>query len=113
MGNNDVYSRYVNAMRKEGSAENGFDLTTATVTSVDPVSISYNNVRITSGIVMSGCLQSMLELEAVIDADGAISSGLKGCLKEAFKALQLATGDTVVVPRVKNKLCITGKGQEQ
>lgn len=50
--NNDVYSRFLKCMQRQGKVHNGFDMETATVLSVDPVSISYNNVTISSGIVM-------------------------------------------------------------
>lgn len=108
-GKNSAASRIVKGMREEGSALNGFEMTQAVVTSVNPIGISYNNVRISEGVILSGCLQTVTELESVIDSEAEISQGFKNALKELIKAIQLSVNDRVIVQRVKNTFYIVGK----
>ena len=54
MKNNDVYSRFLKCMQRQGQVHNGFDMEIATVLSADPLSISYTTVTISSCIVMGG-----------------------------------------------------------
>ncbi len=107
--NNDVYSRFLKCMQRQGKVHNGFDMETATVLSVDPVSISYNNVTISSGIVMGGCLQSADDLDEMIAQEEHISEGLKTCLKGMLNTLKLKPGDSVIVQRVGKQFYLVGK----
>lgn len=108
-GKNSAASRIVKGMREEGSALNGFEMTQAVVTSVNPIGISYNNVNISAGVVLSGCLQTVTELENVIDSEPEISQGFKDALKELIKSVKLSVNDRVVVQRVKDIFYIVGK----
>ncbi len=107
--NNSAASRIVAGMREEGAKKNGFEMTQAVVTSVDPVGISYNNTRITSGIVLSGCLQTGKTLEEAVEGEAGLSQGFKEALKELISAVSLSKGDSVVVQRVKDTFYIVGK----
>lgn len=107
--NNDAASRIVAMMREEGANKNGFDMTQAVVTSVNPVGISYNNVNISSGVILSGCLQTVTELEQIVDGEAGLSQGFKDGLKELINSVKLSEGDSVVVQRVKDTFYIIGK----
>ena len=106
---NSAASRIVQGMREEGSALNGFDMTQAVVTSVNPIGISYNNTFISGGIVLSGCLQTATALEEAVDNEPGVSQGFKDALKELISGVKLSKGDSVVVQRVKNTFYIVGK----
>ncbi len=111
MKNNDVYSRFLKCMQRQGQVHNGFDMEIATVLSADPLSISYNNVTISSGIVMGGCLQSADDLDGMIAQEGNISEELKNCLKSMLHTIKLKDGDKVIVQRVKNQFYLVGKAE--
>ena len=107
--NNEAGSRFVSLMREQGAKNNGFDMTQAVVTSVNPVEISYNNTSISGGIVLSGCLQTATALEEAVDNEPEISQGFKDALKELISGVKLSEGDSVVVQRVKDIFYIVGK----
>ena len=107
--NNEAGSRFVSLMREQGAKNNGFDMTQAVVTSVNPVEISYNNTSISGGIVLSGCLQTAAALEEAVDNEPGVSQGFKDALKELISAVKLSEGDSVVVQRVKDIFYIVGK----
>lgn len=109
MKNNDVYSRLLKCMQRQGKVHNGFDMATAEILSTEPISISYNNVIISSGIVMGSCFQSADDLEMVINTEEHISEGLKNGLKNILNTVKLQKGDQVIVQRVENKFYIVGK----
>lgn len=109
MKNNDVYSRFLKCMQRQGKVHNGFDMETATVLSVDPLSILYNNVTICSGIVMGGCLQSADDLDEMIVREENISDDLKTCLKGMLNTIKLKKGDRVIVQRVGKQFYLVGK----
>jgi len=109
MRNNDVYSRLLKCMQRQGKVHNGFDMSTATVLSVDPVSISYNNVTISSGIVTGSCFQTAVDLEKVISEEENISADLKDGLKGMLNTMKLQPEDIVIVQRVGNMFYIVGK----
>lgn len=106
---NSAASRIVQEIREEGSAFNGFDMTQAVVTSVNPIGISYNNTSISGGIVLSGCLQTATALEKAVDSEPEVSQGFKDALKELISGIKLSVGDSVVVQRVRNTFYIVGK----
>lgn len=107
--NNDAASRIVAMMREEGANKNGFDMTQAVVTSVNPVGISYNNVNISSGVVLAGCMQTATALEEAVDDEAGLSQSFKDGLKELIKSMKLEVGDSVAVQRVKDTFYIVGK----
>lgn len=107
--NNDPYSRILGSMQRQGAAQNGFDLTIATVTSVNPVSISYNNTPIASGIILGSCFQTEDDLESIISREENISTELKETLKTVLNTVKLSAGDRVLVQRVGNLFYIVGK----
>ncbi len=109
MKNNDVYSRLLRCMQRQGKVHNGFDMMIAEILSTDPVSISYNNVTISSGIVMGSCFQSADDLETVINTEEHISDALKNGLKNILNTVKLQKGDQVIVQRVGNMFYIVGK----
>lgn len=106
---NSAASRLVMGMREEGRAFNGFDMTQALVNSVNPIGISYNNTKISGGIVLSGCLQTVTALEDAVDSEPEVSQGFKDALKELISSMKLSVGDSVVVQRVGNIFYIVGK----
>lgn len=110
--NNDPASRILSRMRNEGAKENGFDMTQAVVTSVNPIGISYNNVKPSPedfSIVLSGCLQTVTALEDIIESEAELSQGFKDALKELILSVKLSVGDSVIVQRVKDTFYIVGK----
>lgn len=107
--NNDAASRIVAGMREEGAKRNGFEMTQAVVISVNPIGISYNNVNISSGVVLAGCMQTVTALEDAVDSEGAVSQRFKDALKELIKSVELKEGDRVIVQRVKDTFYIVGK----
>lgn len=107
--NNNPYSRILGNMKRQGAAMNGFELTPAIVTNVNPVAISYNNTRISSGIVLGGCFQTEDDLVEMINSEGNVSTELKETLKTILKAVQLSEGDKVLVQRVGDLFYILGK----
>lgn len=109
MRNNDVYSRFLKCMQRQGKVYNGFDMETAEVLSVDPVSISYNNVTISTGIVMGNCLQSADNLDEMVAQEENISEELKTCLKGILNTIKLKPGDSVIVQRVGKQFYLVGK----
>lgn len=109
MKNNDVYSRLLKCMQRQGKVHNGFDMEMAEILSTEPISISYNNVMISSGIVMGSCFQSATDLETVISTEEHISEGLKNGLKAMLNTVKLQKGDQVIVQRVGNMFYIVGK----
>lgn len=109
MKNNDVYSRMLKCMQRQGKVHNGFDMGMATVLSVNPVTISYNNTTISSGIVLGNCIQAADDAEAVISGEAGISAELKSCLTGMLHTMKLQKGDTVIVQRVGNLFYLVGK----
>ena len=107
--NNNVYSRFLKCMQRQGKVHNGFNMDTATVLSVNPVSISCNSVAITSGGVIGSCLQTADDLEGIISDEENISTELKTGLKSMLNTMKLQEGDTVIVQRVGNMFYIVGK----
>lgn len=108
-GKNDFGSRMVSLMRNEGAKNNGFEMTQAKVTAVNPVALSYNSTSISDNIVLSGCLQTVTALEDAIDSEPEVSQGFKDALKEIVSGIKLSVGDSVVVQRVENTFYIIGK----
>lgn len=109
MKSGNPYSRILKCMQRQGAVNNGFDMDTATILSVDPISISYNNVSIRSGIVIGGCMQNAENLEDVVAKEANISTELKTGLKGVLNTIKLQTGDQVIVQRVGNMFYIIGK----
>lgn len=110
--NNEVGSRFVDLMREQGAKDNGFDMTLATVTSINPIGISYNNVKPSPKdfrIVLSGCIQTAEALEDAIDSEPEVSQGFKDALKELISGIKLSVGDSVVVQRVGDIFYVIGK----
>lgn len=107
--NNDPYSRILGTMQRQGAASNGFDITLATVMSINPLVISYNNTRIASGIVLGSCFQTEDDLEEIINKEENISTQLKDILKTVLNTVQVSVGDRVLVQRVENLFYIVGK----
>lgn len=107
--NNNPYSRILGTMQRQGAAANGFAMTTATVMSINPLAISYNNTLITSGIVLGSCFQTEDDLEKIISDEENLSTQLKDTLKMLLNTVQLASGDKVLVQRVENLFYIVGK----
>lgn len=107
--NNDIGSRFVGLMREQGAKHNGFDLTLAKVTSVNPVVLSYNSTSISGDVVLSGCLQTDTALEDAIDREPEVSQGFRDALKELIKGFKLSAGDRVVVQRVGDTFYVIGK----
>lgn len=96
-------------MQRQGKKQNGFDMDMGKVVSVNPVSISYNNVLITSGIILGGCMQASDDLEQIITKEQNISTELKEVLKSISSTIKLQPGDEVILQRVGNKFYIVGK----
>lgn len=108
-GKNDFGSRMVTLMREQGEKNNGFEMTQAKVTAVNPVTLSYNSTTISENIVLSGCLQTVTALEDAIDSEPEVSQGFKDALKELISSIKLSVGDCVVVQRVANTFYVVGK----
>ena len=108
-GKNDFGSRMVALMCDQGAKNNGFEMTQAKVTAVNPVAISYNSTAISGNIVLSGCLQTAMAVEDAIDSELQVSQGFKDALKEVISSIKLSVGDSVVVQRVGNTFYIIGK----
>lgn len=107
--NNEVGSRLVSVIREQGKKYNGFEMTQAKVTSVNPLALSYNSTPITGNIVLSGCLQTVTALENAIDSEPEVSQGFKDALKELISGIKLSVDDSVVVQRVGNTFYVIGK----
>jgi hypothetical protein len=109
MSNNNAYSRILKCMQRQGSVSNGFDMDTAEILSVDPISILYNNVRISSDIVVGGCMKNAEDLDRIVSNESGISTELKEGLKGILNTIKLQAGDKVIVQRVGNVFYIIGK----
>lgn len=107
--NNEVGSRFVSVIREQGAKNNGFEMTQAKVTAVNPVALSYNSTPITGNIVLSGCLQTVTVLEDAIDSEPEVSQSFKDALKELISGIKLSVDDSVVVQRVGNTFYVIGK----
>lgn len=108
-GKNDFGSRMVALMRDQGEKNNGFEMTQAKVTAVNPVTLSYNSTAISENIVLSGCLQTAMAMEDAINSEPQVSQGFKDALKELISGFKLSDGDSVVVQRVGNTFYVIGK----
>lgn len=102
------YGKFVDMMRQEGKAYNGYELLRCTVISVSPLVISYGEGKKSSAVSDIFCLPEMLFLED----PGAISTdetGLKKYLTAFYQLFHLKAGDMVFVKRVENEFYVLGK----
>ena len=107
--NGDPYSRFVQKMRQEGAHDNGFQIQMEKVISVEPLTISYNNVPISESVITSQISVSDIELEQILSTETGISVELKQVLNDFYNMIKLAPGDNIMVQRVDNFFYILGK----
>lgn len=104
------YSSLVKAMREEGSHNNAFEMAVCTVTSIDPLAISYEEVPIDHNIYCNaGWVYPEDPLEEILGREEHISEGFKSYLNELNSKLKIRPGDLVTVQRVGNSFLILGK----
>lgn len=96
-------------MRSQGKKDNGFDMKPALVTSIDPISIQYDSVAISSGIYCNEVFSSNEKLEDILQAEEYISDSLKEFLNTLYRRFKLEVGDIVIVQRTGNEFYILGK----
>ena len=102
------YTRWVEAMRREGKKNNQQPLAIGTVKAVNPLQVEYNGVLISSNIKCS--LPQMPEtVEEALEKEEGISGELKGFLKELYNALNLKVGDHVILQKTDTGIFILGK----
>ncbi|MCM1192721.1 MAG: hypothetical protein NC389_09870 [Acetatifactor muris] len=101
-------------MKRQGKAFNGYEMTSAKVMEVEPLSIAVNGQVISDHIVHNGLLTSDKdeELQEILDGEEFISDGLKQFLTDLYKELRVQAGDNVLVQRVGNSFFICGKVAE-
>ena len=109
MAQGNQYARIINAMRHEGSYNNGYEMEVATVLSRKPLSIKIGEDIIAEGIYCNVFATSEIELEDIIKKEEQLSEELKHYLKESYQAVRLNEGDMVLVQRVRNAFYICGK----
>lgn len=97
----DPYSKIVNAMRKEGEYNNGYNMELATVKTVKPLSIVINDLTISSGLYCNKMYLMTEKIEELLANEE--------CLKDVYNNLKFDTGDKVAVQRVGNNFYVLGK----
>lgn len=106
--NGDPYSRMVNAMRRQGKYFNEQPVDKAEVTGVNPITLLYNQVPITTNIVCS-MPQADIKMLDVISREEYISNELKSFLTDIYNTLNIKVGDMVIVQKVGNGIYILGR----
>ncbi len=111
MAQGDSFARMLEIMKRQGKAFNGYDMTTASIVGVEPLSIAINGQVIEDHIFYNGLITSNKdeELQEILDAEEFISDGLKQFLLDLYKELRVQPDDQVLVQRVGNSFFICGK----
>ncbi len=115
MVNRDSYARMLKAMERQGAKLNGYDMSIATIKSVEPLEIADKGNLIKSHLFCNGLITSDKdeELDAILAKEEYISDELKTFIKDLYKDLRVEVGDEVLVQRVGNSFYICGKVAEQ
>lgn len=105
----DPYSKIVNAMRKEGEYNKGYNMELATVKTVKPLSIVINDLTISSGLYCNKMYLMTEKIEELLANEECLKTPFKDCLKDVYNNLKFDTGDKVAVQRVGNNFYVLGK----
>lgn len=111
MAQGDSFARMLEIMKRQGKAFNGYDMETAKIVEIEPLSIAVNGQVISDHIFCNGLITSDKdeELQEILDAEEFISDSLKQFLMDLYKELRAQPGDQVLVQRVGNSFFICGK----
>lgn len=109
MATGNPYSRMINTMREEGAYNNGYNMELATIISVCPLKIKYNDVIISSGIYCNKMFLMKEDLKAALADEVYIGDDVKDILNKVYEYFKFAVNDIVIVQRVDNNFYICGK----